>query len=87
MENKNTFYRPVPDLVETGAKIKSLRIKNGYSICKLKEELGFNNPQTIYFWETGKYLPSIDNLLVLSYLFHVTINDIIVTDKTDNKPD
>ena len=38
---------------------------------------GFDNPQAIYNWEKGRNMPSIDNLLVLSEIFEVTINEIV----------
>ena len=41
---------------------------------------GFENPQAIYKWISGKSLPSIDNFIILSRLLHTTIEDILVID-------
>ena len=39
--------------------------------------------QTIYNWTRGINLPTIDNLVVLSKIFNVSINDIVVTDMVE----
>ena len=41
---------------------------------------GFENPQAIYKWLSGKSLPSIDNFIILSRLLHTSIEDILVID-------
>lgn len=69
--------RPVLDLEETGRNIKKLRIERGISVKELQILFGFDNPQAIYNWEKGRNMPSIDNLLVLSEFFEVTINEIV----------
>ena len=69
--------RPVLDLEETGRNIKKLRIERGISVKELQILFGFDNPQAIYNWEKGRNMPSIDNLLVLSEIFEVTINEIV----------
>ena len=46
---------------------------------------GFDYPQAIYAWEQGKNAPTIDNLLVLSYLFGVNISEIVVSSNTEIK--
>lgn len=70
--------RPVVlDLEETGRNIKKLRIERGISVKELQILFGFDNPQAIYNWEKGRNMPSIDNLLVLSEIFEVTINEIV----------
>ena len=42
--------------------------------------MGFENPQAIYKWISGKSLPSLDNFLILSRLLHASIEDILVVD-------
>ncbi len=39
---------------------------------------GFATPQAIYKWQQGAAIPAIDNLVVLSVVFGVAIDDIIV---------
>ena len=70
---------PVIDMVETGRNIVNLREKTGYSVRELQSMFGFTTPQAIYKWQNGTSLPTIDNLLILSSLFGVTVEDIIVT--------
>ena len=41
---------------------------------------GFENPQAIYKWVSGKSLPSLDNFVILSRLLHTSIENILVID-------
>lgn len=79
MENRKKIVRPVIDLQKTGEKIKNLRKISGYSVRDLQEIFGFEYPQAVYSWEQGKNVPTIDNLLILSQLFSVPIETIVVT--------
>lgn len=76
---EKVITRPVIDLAATGTNIKNLRIKSGYSVHDLQIIFNFSYPQAVYNWQDGKSVPSIDNLLVLSNLFKVSIEDIIIT--------
>ncbi|MBQ0072402.1 MAG: helix-turn-helix transcriptional regulator [Spirochaetales bacterium] len=71
------FERPVVDIVETGRNIRELRIERNISIREIQRVLGFEYPQSIYNWETGKNMPSIDNLLVLSAFFNTPMEKIV----------
>ena len=55
---------------ETGAQIRKLMMKNGYTVRDVQGAMGFENPQAIYKWISGKSLPSLDNFLILSRLLH-----------------
>lgn len=46
---------------ETGKQIKRLLLENGYTIREIQGAFGFENPQAIYKWISGKSLPSLDN--------------------------
>lgn len=74
-----TFLKPVVDLKATGNQIKTLRIKNGYTVRDLQDIFGFEYPQAVYSWEAGKNIPTIDNLLVLARLFNAAIEEIVVS--------
>lgn len=76
---KIKFLKPVIDLKGTGTQIKSLRKESGFSVRDIQEIFGFEFPQAVYSWEQGKNVPTIDNLLVLSKLFKVSMDEIIVT--------
>lgn len=67
----------------TGKNIQALRKKNHYTVKDLQEYFGFEYPQAIYKWQWGQCLPTIDNLVGLSILFHVSINDILVVNNED----
>ena len=69
---------PVIDLVKTGNYIKSLLAQNNISVTKLQDILGFTSPQAIYKWFWGQSLPSVDNLVILASILHVSIEDILV---------
>lgn len=66
---------------ETGNRIRALLKKNGYTVRDIQGAMGFENPQAIYKWLSGKTLPSLDNLLILSRVLHTTMEDILVIDR------
>ena len=65
---------------ETGNRIKRLLKQNGYTVKDIQGAMGFENPQAVYKWLSGKSLPSIDNFIILSRLLHTSIEDILVID-------
>lgn len=65
---------------ETGERIRKLLLEQGYTIREIQGAFGFENPQAIYKWLSGKSLPSIDNFIILNRLLHTTIEDILVID-------
>ena len=65
---------------ETGSRIKWLLTENGYTVKDVQSAMGFENPQAVYKWMSGKSLPSIDNFIILSRLLHTSIEDILVLD-------
>ncbi len=65
---------------ETGKRIKELLHHNGYTVKDIQEIMGFENPQAVYKWLSGKSLPSLDNFLILSKVLHTNIEDILVVD-------
>lgn len=84
METKNTikrvkFLKPVIDLQATGVQIKSIRKEKGFSVRDIQDIFGFEFPQAVYSWEQGKNVPSVDNLLVLSKIFEVSMDSLIAT--------
>ena len=65
---------------ETGKRIKKLLMENGYTVRDIQDACGFENPQAIYKWISGRSLPSLDNFIILSRLLHTSIEDILVVD-------
>lgn len=79
MDGNKTILKPVIDLQGTGTRIKNLRKVCGLSVRDIQDVFGFEYPQAVYAWEQGKNIPTIDNLLVLSQLFGVAIEEIVAT--------
>ena len=73
------FTIPAIDMAKTGQNIMILRKKAGLSVRDLQEAFGFGTPQAIYKWQQGIALPTIDNIVVLSALLGVKIDDILIT--------
>lgn len=69
---------PTIDMAETGRNIMELREKAGLTVKDLQDLFGFATPQAIYKWQHGTAMPTIDNLVMLSAIFHVHIDDILI---------
>ncbi len=69
---------PTIDLVATGKNIIKLREESGLSVRDLQNIFGFATSQAIYKWQHGTALPTIDNLIVLSAVFKVSMEEIII---------
>ena len=70
---------PVIDPVGTGMNIRALIANSGNTVANVGRMLGIADMSTMYKWLRGDALPGIDNMLALSMLFGVSINDILVT--------
>lgn len=80
---------PVINMKATGANIRRLRQERGLTVKTMTHYFGFEEPVAIYKWQRGDSLPNIDNLLALSVLLGVSMNEILVTrgsQKTQNEP-
>ena len=69
---------PAIDMAATGANIARMRRQAGLSVQALQEIFGFSTPQAIYKWQRGSAMPTLDNMLILSAVFHTTIDAIVV---------
>lgn len=69
---------------ETGENIRRLLKSNGYTVKDVQEVMGFENPQAVYKWLSGKSLPNLENLLILSKLLNISIENILVIDEDIN---
>ncbi len=70
---------PIIDVKATCMNIKRLCAEKGVSITDLQKAMRLESCQACYKWFAGKNLPSIDNLVIISYLLDVTLEEIIVT--------
>lgn len=85
-EIRAKYAFPVIDLAATGANILRLRKEAGLTVKELQAYFGFSDPRAIYAWQQGNSLPSIDNLLALSRILNVAIEDILVTKDPSSEP-
>lgn len=69
---------PVINMKATGDNILALRKRKGLSVKQLQAMFGFRDPQAIYKWQRGQTLPTIDNLVILSYILKEPIEKILV---------
>ena len=70
---------PVIDPVGTGSNIRKLIRNSGISVADVGRSLSIADMSTVYKWLRGDALPGIDNMLALSIILDVSINDILVT--------
>ena len=71
---------PVVDMKLTGQNIASLRIKRGISVREMQHLLGFTTPQSIYKWQRGETLPTLENLAALACILDVSMDDILAVE-------
>ena len=76
MYTQTTF--PVIDLARTGRSIELHRRQAGLTVRDLQTYFGFEYPQAIYKWQHGDSLPTVDNLVALSVIFEVPIDEIVI---------
>lgn len=75
---------PIIDMAATGRNIRALRLERGLTVREIQKFFGFEEPRAIYQWQSGKALPTVDNLCALSKLFEVQMEDILVLRDPDN---
>ncbi len=79
------MFTPFINTVATGQNINRLRIAAGLSVRDMQMAFGFSTPQAIYKWIHGTALPSIDNLVILADMLNVTMDEIVIVDRTAEK--
>ena len=72
---------PVINMAATGINIEMHRRAAGLTVRDLQNIFGFSTPQAIYKWQHGTAMPTVDNLVVLSAVFGVSIDEIIVCER------
>ncbi len=66
-------------------KLKSIRKQAGFSQEKLAEELGVSR-QAVTKWETDTGIPDIENLMAISKLFAISIDELLSNEIGTNSP-
>lgn len=64
------------DAEATGNRIKQLRKERGYTVEELAELMSFESVQAVYKWQRGDSMPSMDNLVILSGILNVSLDEI-----------
>jgi transcriptional regulator with XRE-family HTH domain len=82
---KNTF--PNVNLVKTGALLKNKTKEYNMTVKELQDYLKLSCPQPIYRWYKGQVLPSVDNLYLLSRLFDVHMEELLVINEYKERED
>jgi len=68
------------DFMAIGNKIRELRVEHHFSQDQIAEML-YVSRQAVSRWELGQTLPSVDNLIELSTLFHLPFEEILCMNK------
>jgi len=68
--------------VETGKKIRKLMAWYGVTVREVQEEMGLESPQAVYKWINGRAIPSTENLLILSHLLNVPMEEMLVVEQS-----
>ena len=79
------FEIPLINTIATGRNIDRLRIAAGMSVKDMQMVFGFATPQAIYKWIHGSAMPTIDNLVILSALLGVSMEEIISVETAAEK--
>ena len=69
---------PKIDLLKTGKNIKKIMDERKVTPKDVQEWCGFSTVQPVYHWTSGRNLPTIDNLLILSCALNCSIEHILV---------
>ena len=71
------------DMEETGKMLKQYINKSDYTVKEIQHYLYLSCPQPIYRWLKGRILPSVEHLFMLSKLFKVHMEDLLVQQQLD----
>ena len=66
------------DMTATGRNIERLLKEKNISVSELTRSLGFSTTNAVYKWIRGETLPTLDNLVSLSVIIDVSIDEIII---------
>lgn len=72
---------PTINLEATGLNMRKLMDERGLVVRDIADELGFSTVSGIYKWLHGRGLPSVDNLVGLSHILQVSMEDILVLEE------
>lgn len=62
---------------KTGKILKSYRMKNNFSVKDLSRKLGLAQVQSVYKYEYGVQVPTIDRLMMMADIYHCRVDDLL----------
>ncbi len=65
------------DPVKTGNNIKKVVKDNGYTAAGIADMLGIADKSTVYKWMRGDVLPDITNMVAISVMLNVKLDDLV----------
>lgn len=83
LKSFSVYDAPDVNLKRTGKILKHLREENKLSVRELRDFFGFDYPNAIYDWEKGLKLPNLTNLIALSKLYEVSIDELLLSDEQE----
>lgn len=72
--------------IEIANRLMNLRKENGYSQEELAEKIGISR-QAVSKWERAESAPDTDNLIALSRLYHVSLDELLFSAKKGMEAD
>lgn len=72
------------DVTATGKRIRDSRKALGLTMQDVIDRLYLGSPMSVWKWETGKNLPTLDNLVNLAEVFGCEPMDLIVVTEGRN---
>ena len=73
--------------IEAGKRFRRLRVENGYQVTDIQRIIWLASPQSVYKWERGDNLPSIDSAVILAWIFDIPVEDLFVLNDSDEDLD
>ena len=71
-------YKAKLNREETGLRIYRAIYNSRFTYEDIADFLGLNSPRVIYEWTKGVKMPSLENLINLTQLLHIQMEDILV---------
>ena len=72
------------DMHKTGEWLRYLCKRKNIPVSEIQEKLYISSNQAIYAWFNGKTLPYLNNMLALSDIICIPINDLLVIDEQEH---
>lgn len=78
MKGTDEFQFPEIDMKATGVHLRRLCKEKQISVKIIQECLHIASNQAVYVWFNGKSMPSLDNLVALSDLLGVPMDELVI---------